>query len=411
MTDAPPLLEAERIEAGPAALAMRVKLAANRGTAESVLAVLAQDPAVTVRGAVALNPAASKAADELLAGDGDVRVRLLLARKLVAAAPEPAAPASLSQRAYDILATLVRDEAVRIRRLIAEELARLPEPPHALLWALAQDPVICVSEPVLRLSPILSAGDLLALLEAPPHAAAAAAIARRDGLPAIVADAIAASSDDSAIRTLLANPSAAIREETLDSLVQRSRTRVAWHEPLVRRPRLPDHAARALSEIVATHLLQVLAGRTDLAAGTLAELRGRLAARLAHPAAAAAERPAGDDVLLAEARQMDARGDLDEGALLDAARRGQARRVAAMLAVAAGVPLAIVDHAATLRSAKAFVSLVWKTGFTMAAAAAVQSLLGQIEPSAVLQGAAERDFPLGSEEMTWQLEFRGVTSD
>ena len=53
--------------------------------------------------------------------------------------------------------------------------------------------------------------------------------------------------------------------------------------------------------------------------------------------------------------------------MLDAARDGDARKAAAMLALAAGMSLQAVRRAATLRSAKALVSLVWKAGYSMKA--------------------------------------------
>ena len=73
--------------------------------------------------------------------------------------------------------------------------------------------------------------------------------------------------------------------------------------------------------------------------------------------------------------------------------------------MAASVPLPVIDRAADLRSAKALVSLVWKAGFSMAVAPAVQSLVGQLEPSAILHEACGRGFPMATDEMAWQLEF------
>ncbi len=48
---------------------------------------------------------------------------------------------------------------------------------------------------------------------------------------------------------------------------------------------------------------------------------------------------------LAQARALAARGELDEETLLAAARRGEARYAAALLAVAAGTPVSVVDRA------------------------------------------------------------------
>jgi len=219
-------------------------------------------------------------------------------------------------------------------------------------------------------------------------------------VPESVSDAIAASADTVAIRALLANSSAAIRESTLDALIDRATGQPTWHEPLVRRPTLPTHAARALSEIVTAHLLEVLGARIDLDPVLAAELRLRVAGRLASSA------PLDNDAALIKAAYaLKANKGLDEPAMLDALRAGELRRAAAMLAVAAGVGLTIVDHATRLRSAKAFVSLVWKARFSMQIAATIQANIGQISPAAILPADAGGGFPLSPDEMQWQMEF------
>ncbi len=382
----------------------RVKLAANPATPPGLLAGLAADGAVTVRAAVALNPSSPGTAELQLASDADERVRLLLARKLATALPRLSAPgqAEMRDRTLAILTGLVRDEAVRIRAAIAVALASLPDLPHGLVLAMAQDSAIPVSEPVLRLSPLLSADDLMALVADPPHSMTAAAIACRANLPEAVADAIATTADSPAICFLLANSSAAIREDTLDALIARAVMEPEWQAPLVRRPRLPDHAARALAEIVAGQLLGELVARTDLSPGAIAAIRQRLAATLPRrPAHVAAT----DEELMAAARQLDERGELNEAQLLACLRAGETRRASAMLAVAASLPLAVVDRASSLRSAKGLISLVWKAGFSARAAGPVQAALGQIAPGAILGLAKGGSFPLGAEEMGWQLDF------
>jgi hypothetical protein len=91
--------------------------------------------------------------------------------------------------------------------------------------------------------------------------------------------------------------------------------------------------------------------------------------------------------------------------LLEAARQGEARYAAALLAVAAGLPVSVVDRAASLRSAKGMVSLVWKAGFTMRAAVALQVLLARLAPDDVLHPGPADNFPLAIEEMRWQVDF------
>ena len=387
-------------------LHLRVKLAANAATPVDVLAYLVRDQDLSVRAALALNPALPTAANMKLAHDGDERVRLLLARKVSAALPglSDVEGEEVRELTLHLLATLVRDEAVRIRAAIASVAAQLPNIPHDIALMLAQDDEVTVSEPMLRLSPLLSSEDLLALLAEPPHEQPARAIASRPNLTQAVAAAIAASADSEAIQSLLMNQSAAIRESTLDALIARSGNEPTWHAPLVTRPRLPDHAARALAEIVTAQLLKTLAARIDLGAEALASIRERLDLHLAKVTPSPAR--VCDDSLVEAARQMDARGNLNEDVVLNCLRSGDLRRSCALLAVAAGVSLAAVDRAASLRSAKALVSLVWKAGFSMRAAGPVQSLLGQLSPSAIMTGH-EFNFPLSPDEMNWQLDFLG----
>jgi uncharacterized protein (DUF2336 family) len=385
--------------------ASRVKLGTNRATPASVLRSLAHDPSVTVRAALALNPASPSHTDTVLAGDPDERVRTLLARRLAGQLPmlAPADRERWVRQANFALAQLIQDEAVRVRAAIADVVKNMPEAPRDLILRLARDTEVKVSEPVIRLSPQLTDADLLALLSDAPSAATATMVARRAGLSETLSDAIAAGADNAAITALLDNPSATIREETLNSLIARAAARVEWHEPLVRRPHLSAGASRALAEIVAGRLLDQLARRADLPSTIHVELRWRLAEQLRKAA-----RQVGDpdpEEAQAEANALLAERRLTEEALLAAAHHGERNRCAAMLAAAAGVPVSSVNRAALLRSARGMVSLLWKAGFSMQVAAPLQLLLARLPPDAVALHDNTHDFPLGVEEMRWQIDF------
>ena len=388
--------------------ATRVRLGASAKTPPDVLQQLAADDSPTVRAALAMNPAAPPQANYVLARDADERVRILLARKLASLAPNLSgdAQAALQHQAQESLTALVADEAVRVRAAIADVVKEMPDAPRAIILRLAHDPSVMVCEPVIRLSPLLGVEDLLALLANAPPASTVLAVSRRNGIEAAVSQAIAATADSTAIQALLANPSAQIREATLDALISRAVEHVEWHEPLVRRPALSARCARALSEIVATHLLEVLAARADLDPSVAEEVRTKLATRLAPPPPV--QPPPDDqttDAALTRARAMAGERTLTEAALLKAAQQGEVRLVSALLAVAAGLPISVVDRAATLRNAKGLVSLAWKAGFTMRGAAALQTMLARLSPDAVLSAGPGGGFPLAVEEMRWQLDF------
>ena len=79
-----------------------------------------------------------------------------------------------------------------------------------------------------------------------------------------------------------------------------------------------------------------------------------------------------------------------------------------MLAVKADVPVAVIERACALRSAKGIVSLVWKAGLTVQTAVVLQVALADLAPDLVLRPNAKGAFPLSEDEMRWQLAFLGI---
>jgi uncharacterized protein (DUF2336 family) len=384
----------------------RVRLGSAPTTAADVLLGLAYDPDVTVRAAVAMNPASSAQVDQLLAADKDERVRTLLARRLATLIPTlPGADRDrLRDQALATLTGLVEDEAVRVRNAIADVLKDMPDAPHQLILRLSRDAAREVSEPVIRLSPLLTSADLMALLHAPRNAWAATAVARRPMLPEPVCDAVAATADVEAIAAMLENPSAAIRESTLDQLIAQAAQHQTWHAPLVRRPVLSVRAMHTLSDMVATQLLEELSERADLLPAVAVDLRRRLEIRL-KPATRPHREELDANAAMLEARRLMDAGRLTEVALLTVIQRGEMRLATAMLATAAEVPVAVVERAATLRSAKGLTSLVWQAGFSMRVAGPVQTLLARLSPGSALRATPGDGFPLALEEMRWQIDF------
>jgi len=391
----------------PADETAQVRLGASPGTPAEQLEALAGSASAVVRAAIALNPATPEHMVERLAHDTDERVRAVLARRLAKLAPGLSEPEQirLQGRVFDALARLVADEAERVRAAIADVIKDMPDAPRGLVLRLAHDAAIAVSEPIIRFSPVLTEADLLELLAAPASELTARAVARRPDLGAAVADAIAFGADAAAIQALLENQSAQIREATLDALIARAAEHVAWHPPLVRRPALTPRSARALAEIVAAHLLEVLAERSDLDAETRAALKARLAGREEDQPSVETSGELTMEQALRVAHRLADQRRLDETALVEALRAGRPRLAKAMLAVAAVVPISVVERAAALRSAKGLVSLAWSAGFTMRCASALQAVIGNLSPSAMLSPAADAGFPLNVEEMRWQLEF------
>jgi len=373
--------------------ATRVRLGSQPDTRPEVLHALASDASVMVRASLALNPATPPETNAALAGDADDRVRALLARKLGQLVPALSARAQerLRRETLETLTVLAADETVRVRAAIAEAVKDLPDAPREIILRLAFDAEAMVCEPVIRFSPLLTSDDLVALVTGAPSSGTGVAVARRSSIDAAVSDCVAAGGTDDAVLALLMNGSAQIREATLDALVERSVAHPDWHDPLIRRPALSDRSVRTLSRLVADHLLAILAARSDLQPAMAAELRMLVSARLER--GAEAEKP------------PEQAGKPTEADLLDAAREGDARKAAMMLAKAAAVPLPAVRRAATLRSAKGMVSLAWKAGFSMQAGYAMQVLLAGLSPGTAIKPGPCNSFPMSVQEMTWQIDF------
>lgn len=407
--------ESKRLAASPKP-ADRRAVARHTGARPEVLYYLTGDADSEVRAGVAGNEATPVQADLILARDSDEGVRLDLAQKIARLTPSLSDEQHdrLRDMTYEVLEILVRDQVTRVREVIATVLKDVANAPPHVIRTLARDSEIVVAGPVLQFSPVLTDEDLLEIIRNAPITGALAAIARRASVAAPVADAIGASPDDEAITALLENPSAQIREEALDRLVERAPAVSAWHRPLVVRPWLPARAAKQLARFVAQSLLQLLTDRNDLDPETAREVKAVVLQRIdatpaggeveTHPSAKPVGRSAISDAL-ARARELKAAGTLDEETVL-AALGSDRTFVRAALATLGNLPMEVVDRVLGAHSPKGVTALAWHCHLSMHAAVKMQMQLGQIAPGAALQPRSG-GYPLSEEAMRWQLEFFG----
>jgi hypothetical protein len=195
--------------AGP--LAERLALAARADVRELALLLLAGDEAAPVRLAVAANPHAPSLADAVLARDPVAEIRARLARKLAIHAAE------MVGMGWARLRQLAGDASAEVRHAVADTLTDLPDAPHDLVLALARDPEPAVSEPLIRLSRVLTERDLLELVRHPPEAETRQSVARRLNLSEGVAIAILQSGDAAAAAALRRNPTARLPRSERDA--------------------------------------------------------------------------------------------------------------------------------------------------------------------------------------------------
>ncbi len=382
-------------------VAARGALASHQEARPEILYYLAEDASPVVRRGVAANPATPPQADVMLARDVDDEVRCDLARKIARLVPEldESERLNLRELTIEILEILAQDQLPRVRQILAEELKHSSGAPRHVIQRLARDIELVVAAPILEYSPLLSDADLLEIIESVPVQAALSAISRRQRVSASVADAIVESYDEAAVAGLLANPSAQIREETLDRIIDRAPDVEPWHEPLVRWPELSVRAIRRIAGFVASSLVNVLIEEHELDEATAAELTRAVRRRL-NEGDEAGEGDGGE-----RARRAFELATLDDELICRELDEGGRDFVRQGLALKAELALSVVARILDSGSGKAVTALTWRAGLSMRTAMRLQSGLARIPPREVVNARDGVDFPLTPDEMDWHLEY------
>jgi len=345
-----------------------------------------------------------------LAADVSEDVRCDLAAKIARLTPGLSSDDRDRIRIFTLeaLEMLARDEIVRVRQVLAEALKDVANAPCHVIQRLARDSELAVAEPVLAFSPLLNDDDLLEIIRSPAVAGAAATISRRAGVSEAVSEAIAGSEDWDAVAVLLANPSAQIREETLDQLIDGARRAPVIQMSLALRPSLPLRATQKLANFVADAVLAALMRRDDLDADTAALVGDTVRQRMREAASdekieskKARKAPGGSD----EVERLFKEGKLNDARISAEMTSGNRAFVSQAMALKSGLPAAVVERIAAARSAKAVTALAWKAGFSMCFALKLQARFGNVPSSEILQPRDGFDFPMSEEDMTWQLDF------
>ncbi len=394
---------------------VRRKLAEREDVKPEILYYLAEDDDPDVRRLIASNSSAPRMADVMLATDADDSVRVGLASKISLLAPGLTSDEQdkVRRMAYDALEVLARDQVTKVRQVISETLKDVADAPPEVISRLARDAELVVCGPVLEYSPVLTDDELLDIIASDPVHGALSYISRRSAVVESVADALVSADDSAAIANLLANPSAQIREETLDRIIDRAPDEEDWHEPLARRPRLPARAAQRLARFVAKNLLELMTAREDLDPETVAAVREEVARRLAEdaPAEEAEEEEAEEEEAEPEvtaldiAREMHAGGTLTEDAVNEAMGENKREFVLAALSVLSNFPVGAVQKTMNTKSAKGVVALSWKAGLSPKIALEIQRRVAAIPHTQLVRPKDDGSFALTEDSMEWQLEF------
>lgn len=379
----------------------RERVARRADVRPEILYFLAGDASASVRRAIAGNDATPRQADALLVDDRDDEVRVILARKIARLAPElnPDQQSLVQKLTLDVLKQLARDQLPRVRQIIAEEVRYLNNLPKDLIKRLARDVELVVCAPVLEFSPLLNDNDLLEIIRSRPVQGALEAISRRSGIGGDVSDAIVSVEDEAAVAGLLANPSAQIREETLNRVVDAAPSHEIWHKPLVERDDLSHRAVTRIAKFISAALLAILEKRYDIAPEATREVAQAIDRRLSADGMNEAGLPEH------RAADLHGAGKLDENAVGEALQRGDREFVIEALALKSGIDVERVRQVIGARTPKAVVAICWKAGLSMRTAQQIEIRIVRIPPPEVINAKDGVDYPLTGTEMRHILRF------
>ncbi|NQU59801.1 MAG: DUF2336 domain-containing protein [Rhodospirillales bacterium] len=144
---------------------------------------------------------------------------------------------------FDIMHKMVHEAEMGARKIIAEQIAQLPDAPAGLVNLLANDD-IDVAYAILKDSPVLKDEDLIEVIQhrTMEHQLA---LAVRTTVSEQVSDALVETGTEGVITTLLKNSGASISLATMEYLVEESKRVDVYQEPILRREDLdPDLAKR-----------------------------------------------------------------------------------------------------------------------------------------------------------------------
>lgn len=152
----------------------------------------------------------------------------------------------------DILHQLMRDTAVRVRESLAKSLAHNPDVPHDVAMTLAAD-LEEIAIPILQNSPVLTDEDLVEIIKSGEDGKQSA-VARRDTVPAKVANAIIDSDNADAVSMLVGNDGAQLDEQAFDKVLDKYADNDAIKDPMARRAILPVTVSERLISMVSDQL-------------------------------------------------------------------------------------------------------------------------------------------------------------
>jgi uncharacterized protein (DUF2336 family) len=239
----------------------------------------------------------------------------------------------------DVFNRLIDEIESKARAELSHRLAPLGNAPGELICRLARDDDISVAGPVLRQSRRLAELDLVEIAETKSQAHLLA-ISSRAGIAETVTNVLVRRGDRAVARSVAENRGALLSDDSFTVLVERSEGDDVLAERVGQRPDIPPPLFRALL-LKATAVVQ-----QRLFASATPEVQAEIRSVLARVSKEVGTRSAPRDYRAAQGTvaALRARGQLNEGQILDFAKASQYDEMIAGLANLCAVPIDVVDR-------------------------------------------------------------------
>jgi uncharacterized protein (DUF2336 family) len=144
----------------------------------------------------------------------------------------------------DILRQLIQDVEISVRKALADRMAEDSGAPNDLIKILANDE-LDVAHNILLNSQVLQDLELIEIIQHQTFEHQLT-IAMRDKVSEAVSDALVETGNTKVVKTLIENETAQISDDTIETLVNASKTEEPLQEPLLNRPDLSPHLAKRM---------------------------------------------------------------------------------------------------------------------------------------------------------------------
>lgn len=376
-------------------------LASHPETEPEILYYLAEHGDVSLRQLIAANPSTPLQASDQLASDENEEVRAELATRVARLMPDldDAENTTVREAVLDVLERLASDQLPRIRSIVSDAIKQSNLVPKEMVKALAADVEAVVAVPVLEYSPLLQDDDLRELIAAGVAEGALEAIARRETVSEDVAGDIVVALEIPAVAALLANPQAAICEDTMQQIIDQAESTDALHAPIAMRAELSIRSMRRIAGFVVSALVHLMLDANPAAEDAIDEIIDIARDRISSERIGAEE----EARLAEQASRLHADEQLDDTFVRALVKANKREFTIQCLAVLTEFDVDVVREILISKSGRLVTALAWKAGLQMRTAYALQTQMALVPPGQIVQPKDGIAYPLERSELEWQI--------